>query len=151
MLAKMYLFNFIFMGPKKTKKLTKKNVKQEITKAIKKVATAGLKEIKNQRPRATGLWWHPIKIEITPNLIYPVSYDVGRWCLDRDFPLPKNEEEENKIMWLYDYQMFILNSRWSEFWSDIKDIMTWGRARLFYLWFFIGLIWWVIFYYEFFA
>lgn len=130
-----------------TKKLTQKNVKREITKAIKKVATAAWDDISRYRmqvrrhPMATGLWWHAIKIETTKGKpVYPVSYDVGKWCMDRDFPLPKNAEEENRILWLFDYRFYILKRELKNFINDILDILVAERAILFYLGVAIGII-----------
>lgn len=131
-----------------TKKLTQKNVKKEIKKAIKKVAKSNLvwlhrvpQYTQSNNARATGLWWHAIKIETTEGKpVYPVSYDVGKWCLDRDFPLPKNEEEENKIKALSDFRFYILKRELRNFINDILDILVAERAILFYLGVAIGII-----------
>lgn len=117
------------------KKLTNKNAHEKVSTAIK-----DLKKIK-RTPRATGLWWDKIKIETTKGKpVYPVSYDVGKWCMDRDFPLPKNEEEENRILWLFDYRFYILKRELKNFINDILDILVAERAILFYLGVAIGII-----------
>lgn len=132
-----------------TKKLTQKNVKREITKAIKKVATAGLKEIKNpiiKEMRAytykpKGLWWDKIKIETTIGTpVYNPGLDLYRWCVKTGFPMPKNEEEKNKIEKLADYRFYILKRELKNFINDILDILVAERAILFYLGVAIGII-----------
>lgn len=131
----------------KTKKYTPKNKYNSTNKEIKKA----IKDLKKMRP--TGIWWDAPKIkkdasrtlsgiEITVTEIPPYNFDfyVWLWCDINNFPLPENEEEENKIKWLYDYQLFVFKNTLSEFITDIIEILTWERARLFYLWFFVGIL-----------
>lgn len=133
------------MGPKK---LTQKNAKKEIKKAIKKVVQANLvwlhrvpQYTQSNNARATGLWWHAIKIETTKGKpVYPVSWDVTKWCHSRDFPIPTNEEELKRIFGLFDYRFYILKRELKNFINDILDILVAERAILFYLWVAIGII-----------
>lgn len=118
-----------------TKKLTNKNAHDKVSTAIK-----DLKKIK-RGPRATGVWWLPIEVTKTEGIeVYWFCSDVADWCTKNDFPYPKNKEEENRILWLYDFRLFVLKRELKNFANDILDILVAERAILFYLW----LAMWVI-------